>query len=195
MSEREIWDRRYAEGDYRPRPYPSPFLEQWIPHLPPGRALDVACGAGRNSILLAEAGFEVDAVDVSAIAIRMAEAEANARNVTVDWHVADLDSFDLPAGAYQVITVFRYRNPALWPRLIEALADDGWLMVEHHLKSTTTVAGPTTEDFRLDPQELLHAFGGSLRVLHYSENIEPSDDPSHMFALSRLVGVKGDPGF
>ena len=191
---REVWDRRYADGEYVPRAEPAPFLEEWIDRIDPGRALDVACGAGRNALRLAEAGFEVDAVDVSRVAIDMARAEAQERGLSINWVVADLADFSWQPSAYRLITVFRYRDPALWPQLVRALLPDGWVIVEHHFKTDTDVVGPRTADFRLDPGELLRAFS-SLRVLHYTETIEPADDPGRHFAIARLAACNGNPGF
>lgn len=191
--ERSKWDQRYASGDYQPRSWPSPFLETWLDRVPKGRALDVACGAGRNSLRIAEAGFDVDAVDISEVAISQGRAKAERRGLEVTWMVSDLDDLALPEGKYDLITVIRYVNRGLWPRLVEALAPDGWLLVEHHMKSHAPVAGPPTPDFRLDPQELLAAFG-SLRVVFYEEVLETGRD-ENPYALERLVAVKGDPGF
>ncbi len=191
-AERVKWDQRYAEGDYRPRPWASPFLEEWLPRLGSGRALDVACGAGRNALALAAAGFDVEAVDISAVAIDMGRQAAADRGLEIDWRVADLDELSLPAGRYQLITVFRYRNRDLWPRLIPALAPDGWLLIEHHFRTTADVAGPP-DDFRLEPQELLRAFAG-LRIVHYQETIE-TDRSDLLFALQRMAACAGNPGF
>lgn len=190
--ERRAWDDRYGSGEYQPRPAPGPFLEAWIDRLPVGRALDIACGAGRHALRLAEAGFEVDAVDVSAVGIAMAREEAGRRDLDVNWVVADLDDYELAANTYDVITVIRYVNPRLWSRLVDALAPDGWLLVEHHLKTTANVDGPGSPEFRLDPQELLEAFG-SLRVLFYEESLVPSDRPGCQYALARLVATRGGP--
>lgn len=194
MDERTAWNRRYAEGEYVPRTAPAPFLEAWIDRFPPGRALDVACGTGRNALRLAAAGFEVDAVDISDVAIETARDEAGRHGLDVQWHVAAMDDYEIPAASYEVITVIRYRNPALWPRLIEGLTPDGWILVEHHFKSTVEVRGPSTADFRLDAGELLNAFGG-LRVLFYAEGLETADIDDGQYALARMVACKGDPGF
>lgn len=192
-AERVEWDRRYASGDYRPRSWPSPFLEGWLERFPVGKALEVACGAGRNALRLAEAGFEVEAVDISQVALDMGRAGAAQRGLELVWRVADLDDLDLPVATYDLITVIRYMNRGLWPRLIEALAPGGWLLIEHHLKSHAKVVGPSTPEFRLEPQELLEAFK-SLRIVFYEEVVEtgPENQP---YALERLVAVKGDPGF
>lgn len=193
--ERGKWDGRYASGDYQPRTWPSPFLEEWIPRLPTGRALVIACGTGRNAIRLAEAGFRVEGVDISSVAISRAEAEASRRGVDVAWRVADLDDVDLEPSAYDLITVFRYRNRSLWPRLPSSLAPSGFLLIEHHLHSALDVAGPSSPEFRLEPQELLDEYVGALRILHYSEVLEPADKSGSTYALARMAACKGSPGF
>lgn len=193
-TERDAWDERYRTGTYRPRPAAGPFLERWIPALPIGRTLDVACGAGRNALRLAEAGHRVEAVDVSSVAIDMARAEADRQGLEVDWVVADLDDYPLPPSTFDLITVIRYVNRSLWPRLIDALVPNGWLLVEHHVRTSADVAGPSAPDFRLEPQELLEAFQ-PLRIMFYEEILEPADEEGRRFALARLVACKGDPGF
>lgn len=192
--ERRAWDDRYRSGDYTPRPRAGRFLEDWIDRLPPGRSLDVACGAGRHALRLAEAGHRVDAIDISEVAVAMARSEANRRGLDINWMVADLDDYDPPAGAYDVITVIRYVNRRLWPRLAGSLAPGGWLLVEHHLNTTAEVDGPSSPAFRLDSQELLRAFA-ELQVLLYQETLEPADRPGAQYALARLVARRdGSPG-
>ena len=193
-TERLEWDRRYTDGDYRPRTWPSPFLERWIDQFPAGRALDVACGAGRNALRLAEAGHQVEAVDISSSAINMARAEAEDRGLEVNWTVADLDDADLGTSRYDLITVIRYVNRHMWPRLVDALAPNGWLLIEHHLLTAANVDGPRSPEFRLAPQELLEAFS-ALRILHYEETIEAARRERESYALARLVACNGDPGF
>ena len=196
MSEddRVAWERRYAEGEYRARTWPSPFLDAWIDRLPRGKALDLACGAGRNALRLAEAGFQVEAVDISTSAIEMATVEAHTRGVDVAWRAADLDDIELTPAGYQVITMIRYMNRRLWPLLPSALAPGGWLLIEHHLQTTANVDGPPSEDFRLAPQELLEALG-PLRIIFYEEVLEESDRDRSTYALARLVACKDSPGW
>lgn len=194
-NERTRWDERYASGSYLPRTAPTPLLVAWLDRLPRGRALDVATGAGRNAMALAEAGFAVDAVDISAVALERAAAEAKRRDLTVRFVTADLDTDPLPGDGYDLITVLRYRNETLWPRLADALAPDGWIVVEHHLRTTLPDAGgPGDPAFRLRPGELLEAFG-HLRVVHHSEQVEPDDAGDGRFVIARLVACNGDPGW
>ena len=65
-AERDKWDARYRDGAYESRTHPTALLEAWAPRLPRGRALDVACGAGRNALYLARLGWEVAGFDPAA---------------------------------------------------------------------------------------------------------------------------------
>ena len=193
-SDREKWDRRYAEGSYRSRTHPSPFLQERLPDLPRGRALDLACGAGRNALCLAEAGYEVEAVDISGVAIERGRTAARDRRLEVQWRVADLDDFDPPPARYDLITVIRYTNRAMMERLPEGLIEGGMLLVEHHLLTSEPVAGPTSRDFRLAPNELIDLYHRRLRVLFHDERISPDPDGQRV-ALVRFLGCRGSPGF
>ncbi len=91
MDDRTRWDARYREGAYSQRPWPSGFLQQNINAVASanqqsaGRALDLACGAGRNSVFLAQQGFATQGVDISAAAIARGAAYATQVGVKVDW--------------------------------------------------------------------------------------------------------------
>lgn len=192
--ERRRWDERYATGAYTPRDQPTPFVVDWLDRIPTGRALDVATGTGRNALMLAEAGYAVDAVDISAVAVDRGRAEAERRGLDIAWHVADLQTDPLPGDAYDLIVVARYRDPELWARLVAALAPDGWLLIEHHLETHRPAEGPSSGDFRLDPGELLAA-AADLRVVHYSESVEPADLDRGDYVIARLAACNGDPGW
>jgi tellurite methyltransferase len=192
--ERRRWDERYGSGEYRPRSHPSEFLEAWIDRIPVGRALDVACGAGRNALRLAESGFDVTAVDISPRAIDIAAADAERRELSVEWVVADLDRYEPEPGAFAAVTVFRYANHDLWPRLVTALRPDGWVLIEHHLRTHLDVGGPSSPEFRLRPGELLDAFA-DLRIVYYSETFERARKSDTSYVLARIAACNGDPGW
>ncbi len=65
--------------------------------LPPGRALDLGCGTGTNSLYLARHGWQVVGVDFAAQAIRIARRKARQAGVTAEFHVADVARLDLLA--------------------------------------------------------------------------------------------------
>lgn len=191
--DRTRWDKRYSSGDYRPRLEPTPLLEEAIGYAGPGKALVIACGAGRNALRLADAGFEVTGIDISPVAIDMARAEAARRSLVVDLQVGDVDEMSLSPETYDLITMIRYVNREIWSELPTALNVDGWLLMEQHLRTYRDVLGPSA-DYRVDAGELLAAFG-DLRVIHYSEAIESSDRSDGVVSSARLLACKGDPGW
>ena len=73
QADQEKWNERYREGAYATRTHPSALLAEWLPkperRETHPRAIDVACGTGRNAIYLAQRGWQVDAVDVSEVAL------------------------------------------------------------------------------------------------------------------------------
>lgn len=191
--ERARWDERYASGDYRPGTDHSALVEEAVVHVRYGRALVLACGAGRNALYLASQGFAVEAIDISPVAIEMARAESDRRGLEVEWSQGDLNHADLAVGRYDLITMIRYTNRKLWPRLHPALSPDGWLVMEQHLKTHHPVAGPSDE-YRLAPGELLDAFPG-LRVIKYYEEYRESETSGRMTATAGLLACNGDPGW
>jgi SAM-dependent methyltransferase len=93
------WNERYRSGELGPA-YPSPLLVEVADRLAPGQALDLACGAGRNALFLAQHGWSVVAIDGSAVAIdvvRSLDPRIDARVLDLEREPLDFedDSFDL----------------------------------------------------------------------------------------------------
>jgi len=187
--ERDKWDARYRDGAYEGRPHPTALLAEWLPRLPRGRALDVACGAGRNALYLAANGYAVTALEVSRVALDRAATAATERGLAVEWLCADLDEDPeraLPAGSFDLIVWVRYVQRTLLPHLVARLAPDGALLCEQHLQTGEAVAGPTSTQFRLAPGELLAAAHG-LRIEQSFEGLAVDPD-GRSVALAQLIG-------
>ena len=187
-ADREKWDRRYAQGAFAERSHPNAFLEQWLPDLPSGRALDIACGAGRNSLFLAAAGYTVDALDISAEGLARAAASARQRGLQVNWIERDLDAGLPDTGCYDLIIMLRYVNLPLLRKLRDRLNPGGHLVVEEHLATDAEVIGPRGSRFRVEPGALADAAEG-LRVCHCDELLT-SDPDGRPVALARLVACR-----
>ena len=171
---RERWNERRSEGGFEPFPdRPADWLVMHGSLLGGGggRALDVACGDGRNALYLARLGFEVDAVDVSDVAIDALRAAAPERAPTVHPRVVDLKREPLPVGEYDVVLNFNYLQRDLFGALERALRPGGWLVFETlgraHIDELGKRLNPA---YVLDDNELLHAFPG-LRVRRYREGV------------------------
>ena len=183
--DRAKWNKRYRDGAYAQRTRPSALLESWIGRIPPGRALDVACGAGRNALYLAAHGFEVDAVDISGEGLNRARASAQQSGLDVNWMERDLDEPLLLEHSYQLILVIRYVNLPLIRSLAASLAPGGYLVCEQHLLTDADVIGPANPSFRVKPGDLQLAAGG-LRI-HRLEEFLVEDPDGRMAALARVV--------
>jgi len=193
QAERLKWDERYRTGAYTDRRHPTALLAEWMSHLTRGSALDVACGAGRNSLYLAANGWRVDAVDISPVGLERARQSAAAQEVEVRWLQADLEDDPgavLPAGPYDLIVLARYVNPAVYRPLVERLRCGGILLCEQHVVSSDDVIGPKNPAYRLRQNELLRAFVSEAdtahRVLYYREGIVTDPDGRNA-ALAQLV--------
>ncbi|MEE8364932.1 MAG: methyltransferase domain-containing protein [Gammaproteobacteria bacterium] len=185
--DREKWDQRYAEDSYNKKT-PVILVTDWLPQIPVGRALDVACGAGRNALFLAQSGYRVDAVDISPEGLNMAQKEAVSLGLDINWIEHDLDqsySFDTD---YNLILVMWFVNLELVTQLCDCLAPGGYLICEEHLATDEDVIGPNNPNFRVVPSALREAVSG-LEILHYEESVEPIPEGGQV-ASARVVAKR-----
>ncbi|MBA3327389.1 MAG: methyltransferase domain-containing protein [Solirubrobacterales bacterium] len=173
--DRERWNRKHSSvqvGGWTPRPWLTEH-RALLDEQPARRALDVACGRGREALYLAEIGFEVDALDVSDVVVDALADTARARGLPVRAQQVDLAAAPDPLehGAYDVVTCFYFLQRALLPALAAALAPGGLLFYETFTRDHVDVLGrEMNREVLLGHNELLHAFTG-LRVLRYREEV------------------------
>ena len=116
--EREDWNRKHGEAGPLFGVEPNRFLAAEVESLEPGRALDVACGAGRNAVWLAERGWTVTGVDFSDVALANARGLAGERGIEVEWVQADLREWEPAARAFDLVAVLYLQLPAEERRLV-----------------------------------------------------------------------------
>lgn len=149
-------------------------------------ALDLACGRGRNAILLAEHGRHVTAVDWSAAALGILEDRAHelkipvrriqkieegkqAARAGIDLLQADLETIQLPANRYGLILCVRYLQRSLFPQMARALRPGGMLLFETYTQAQLEFSGgPRDPAHLLKGGELREAFP-ELEVFFYRE--------------------------
>ena len=164
---RERWNRRWAGERAHASSAPSEFLIAETEALPSGRALDVACGAGRNAVWLARRGWRVTGVDFSDVALRAARELAASAGVEVEWIEADAVTWIPPRGAYDLVTVMYLQLPAAERRAalghaVAAVAPGGTLLVVGHdrLNLTEGWGGPTQAEVLFTPDDVVAEIGG-----------------------------------
>ena len=166
---RERWNARYAvKGQELFERAPSEWVAEHqdvIAAEAPGRALDVACGGGRNAFFLAERGFDVDAIDVSDVAVEGVMAAAERRALRVKVMRADVETTPFPRPPYRLVLTMNYLRRELFARIEDAVDEGGLLVFQ------TWMDHPRAGDFSLRPGELRDAFP-SLELLAYREEPE-----------------------
>lgn len=168
------WDERFRTGEYPSKLDPSPVLQEYIDETTTERALDVACGTGRNAVFLATQGYEVDALDQSAEGLRITQENAAEQDVgdRINPIQADATEFEYPEHRYDVVTVSFFRTLDRLGDIKVALKPDGLLFYQHHLQSDPPAeAGPSKDRMRFRSNELLHNCL-DLTVLYYEESSE-----------------------
>ena len=185
------WDARYRQ--YEPRP-PSALLERWLRQLQlasgHNRALDVACGTGRNAILLAKHGWYVLGVDISPVALHIARDQARQRGANIDLVALNLSDWPLPHARFDLICVFRFLDRRLCSRLTPALRPRGVLIYETFtITQRNYEGGPREDDFLLQPGELPTLFP-DLDVLEHNEGVV--EEGGRPRALAGFVGRSRD---
>ena len=147
MFSAEFWDQRYGERDALWSGHPNPQLVAEAAELAPGRALDAGCGEGADAIWLAEHGWRVTAVDVSAVALGRGAAHAERLGADVagriTWQQADLLAWSPELGHYDLVTAQFMQIPtklrsAFFTRLADGVAEGGILLIVGHSPADMT---------------------------------------------------------
>lgn len=105
MSKRQLWNERYAGSELIWSTAPNQLFATEVKGLTPGKALDVACGEGRNAIWLAEEGWDVTAIDFSDVGIEKGNRIAERRGAHVTWVAEDVSTWMLPEEEYDLVAV------------------------------------------------------------------------------------------
>ncbi|MER5336635.1 class I SAM-dependent methyltransferase [Micromonospora sp. NPDC002717] len=158
------WDARYADApELVWTAEPNRFVVEETADLPPGRALDLAAGEGRNAVWLAERGWRVTAVDFSAVAVRRGQDLARERGVDIDWQVADVTTYRPEAGAYDLVLIayLHLPRPDLATVLRHAATSvrpgGSFVLVAHDLANLTADTGGPQDPAVLPTPEMVVA--------------------------------------
>lgn len=194
-----MWDQRYSAEEYIYGKDPNEFLANAIGKIPKGRVLCVAEGEGRNAVFLAEHGYDVVAVDSSAVGLEKASKLARERGVSIQTIVCDLAHFDIEPQSWDgVVSIFAHVPPQvrkeLHKKIVNGLRAGGVLILEAYrpdqLKYKT--GGPPTAEFMMTLQGL----EDELKGLNFDYGVELDRDVvegkfhTGKGAVVQIIGVK-----
>ncbi|HYP12492.1 MAG TPA: methyltransferase domain-containing protein [Bryobacteraceae bacterium] len=172
MNRREIWDERYRRGETSGKT-PEPVLVSAVQSEVAGRALDLACCLGRSTLLLAERGWQVVAVDYSQAALR--ELAARSAGLPVQIIEADLElgEFQITPNSFDLICDCLYLQRPLWPANKTGIRPGGLFVGVFPLFDPES-AVPMSRAFLMDRGELRELFD-DWHIEHYSEDPPAAD--------------------
>jgi len=179
------WDVRHREAAHDAPAEPASIVLEWLPLLPEGPALDLACGTGRHTLLLAARRQSVTGIDWSGAALDILENRARKAKLHVSRHdvaeladarprgirlmKANLEEIELPAGVFSLILCLQYLQRSHFQRIAGALKPGGMLLFETFTRAHLNHSGgPRNPVYLLEPGELRAAFP-ELHLLFYRE--------------------------
>ncbi len=165
------WDERFRGEEFTLGTDPSPYLAEnieFVKSLVPGRkALDIACGEGRNSIFLAREGFDVTGIDISEAGLEKASKWMNRERLHIDFRLRDLEKYELTE-TYDLVINFNFLLRDLIIKEVAALRPEGVIVFDSILDSPFV---PTShrKEYLLRPGELYSIFSAFPGRIYYPE--------------------------
>lgn len=181
LKDKEKWDKKYASTPkLLEKRQPSPKLAKFTKNLDAKgkQALDFACGNGRNSIYLAELGFNVDALDISNIALDNLD-ENNIKNITTKQ--IDLDNFQTDK-KYDLIVKCNYLDRDAITTLKNALKSSGLMIIETYMDHESNTKPNSNPDFLLKAGELKSFFNYEFETIEYDEF---DNEPNELYRMRK----------
>ena len=159
--------------------------------LKPGRALDLGCGTGTNSLYLARHGWEVVGVDLAARAVRKARRKAQETGLSVDFYTADVTRLDFLQPPFDL---------ALDIGCFHALDDEGWIRYRGQLRRLLCPGarfmlyafGPRQGRFTqmgVTPDQVRRLFESDFRLLRMEGGADPTGPSAAWYWLERAGGI------
>jgi tellurite methyltransferase len=182
--DRQHWDNIYNTSSYVYGKEPAAFLKAHLGLLPKsGRVLDIAMGEGRNAVFLAKQGLIVTGVDISEVAIAKAKRLARENHVVVRVVNADLSTYAIRPGAYDLVVNIDFLLRGIFPKIKNALKKGGIVVFENYTTDQLRNAGGATlqKEFLLEKGELAKAFK-DFKILYYQEKNDGKEAVASLIA-------------
>jgi tellurite methyltransferase len=179
------WNERYRLREHPAEGFdvtPTPLVTDTAAKLVAGKALDLACGAGRNALWLVEHGWEVTAVDGAHVAIEILRSRALEGGLKINAVAADLEKgeFEIEPSRWDLVAMCYYLQRNLFEPAKRGVAPGGILISIVHLTEPGEEDGP----HRLRPGQLEQYFAG-WEILHRHEG--KANDSAHRRAVAEIV--------
>ncbi|MEB1807373.1 MAG: methyltransferase domain-containing protein [Bacillaceae bacterium] len=174
MDSRQKWNQKYKNRlQEMELPLPNPRLQLLSQYFTGGLALDLACGLGANSLYLAQQNYEVEAVDVSDVAIEHLKQQSLRQSLNIHPSVMDLTAkglFHKKEKEFDLIVITYYLDRSIFQIIPSIMKDNGFFFMETIYRSPHNKQNVSAQ-YKLEPGELLSTFtDANWHVLFYEEN-------------------------
>lgn len=196
----DAWDERYRGTGLVWSAEPNRFVAAELDGRAPGRALDLGCGEGRNSVWLAGRGWQVTGLDFSPVGIDKARALADQRGVEVTWLVEDLAAWRPPEASFDAVVLAYLHLPApaferVLAGAVAALAPGGLLVAVGHDRDNAErgYGGPPDPSILWDAADLRRQLAGLVveRAEQVTRTVDTDGGPRT--AIDTLVRARREP--
>lgn len=172
MKDKDKWNQKYKE---RMKKYeetsPNNRLINLTSYLKGGDALDLACGLGRNSLFLAQLSYQVQAFDISDVAVNYLREIAAKQNLPITAQAYDLTKLEdlgLENNVFDLVIITYYLDRQLFSKVKTIVKEKGYFFMETFYESPQNEKLNISNQFKLQPQELLHEFR-EWKILYFEE--------------------------
>ena len=187
-AEIERWNRILTAPTPAFNTAPNGFLVEMTKGLRPGRALDVGMGQGRNTIFLAQQGWDAVGFDPADRAVAAAQEQAARLGVKITTHVARAEDFDWGDAQWDLIVMSYVGAREYVANVLRALRPGGMVLIEGFHRDATKTQ-PIGGAVVFDTNELLKLYG-ALRVVRYEDTDGIGDFGMRSLRLVRLLAQK-----
>ncbi len=174
------WDDRFKGKKFVLGTEPSPYLAEHIEFIKSfvlgKKALDIACGEGRNSIFLAREGFNVTGLDISEAGLSKAKEWTERENLSIIYRIQNLEGYEF-SETFDLIINFNFLLRDLIPKSVAALNPGGIIVFDSILDSPFVPTGHRKE-FLLQPGELSSIFRAFPGKIFFPEERFHDDNPT-----------------
>ena len=154
-----------------------------------GKALDLACGLGSNSLFLEARGLEVHAWDISKVAISSLAERVGSLQLNIQTRVVNITASALPLESYDLVITSHYLDRSMPPAILNATLPGGFICYQTFTAGKKIKIGPNNPDFLLQPNEL-QSFVPNCEILAYKDESQNTNKDHPLSGRAFIIARK-----